>query len=144
MEYCAVLCFVSQLYPTLCDLMDCSLPVSSVHEDFPGKNTAVDFHALVQGIFPTQGSNPGLPNCRQILYQLSHQGRPDGSPWESYEAYELPCHHSPCKITGVGCQSLLQGTFLTQQLNRGFPHCRKILYYLSHLNVINSGLLRVP
>ena len=63
MEYCAVLCFVSQLYPTLCDLMDCSLPVSSVHEDFPGKNTAVDFHALVQGIFPTQGSNPGLPNC---------------------------------------------------------------------------------
>ena len=29
---------------------------------------------LVQGIFPTQGSNPGLPHCRQILYQLSHKG----------------------------------------------------------------------
>ena len=63
MEYCAVLCLVAQLYPTLCDLMDCSLPVSSVHGDFPGKNTAVDFHALLQGIFSTQRSNPGLPNC---------------------------------------------------------------------------------
>ena len=63
MEYCAVLYLVAQLYPTLCDLMDCSLPVSSVQGDFPGKNTAVDFHALLQGIFPTQRSNPGLPNC---------------------------------------------------------------------------------
>ena len=33
-------------------------------------------HALLQGIFPTQGSNPGLPNYRQILYYLSHQGSP--------------------------------------------------------------------
>ena len=33
-------------------------------------------HALFQGIFPTQGSNPGLPNCRRILYCLSHQGSP--------------------------------------------------------------------
>ena len=33
-------------------------------------------HALLQGIFPTQGSNPGLPHCRQILYHLSHQGSP--------------------------------------------------------------------
>ena len=63
MEYCAVLYLVAQLYPTLCDLMDCSLPVSSIHGDFPGKTTAVDFHALLQGIFPTQRSNPGLPNC---------------------------------------------------------------------------------
>ena len=46
----------------------CSLPSLSVHGDPPGKNTAVDCHALLQGIFPTQGSNPGLPHCRQILY----------------------------------------------------------------------------
>ena len=32
---------------------------------------------LLQGIFPTQGPNPGLPHCRRILYQLSHQGSPD-------------------------------------------------------------------
>ena len=41
--------------------------------DFPGKNTGVSCHALLHGIFPTQGSNPGLPHCRQILYHLSHQ-----------------------------------------------------------------------
>ena len=40
-----------------------------------GRNTGVGCHALLQGIFPTQGSNPGLPHCRWILYHLSHQGR---------------------------------------------------------------------
>ena len=38
----------------------------------PGKNTGVGSHALLQGIFPTQGSNPGLLHCRQTLYQLSY------------------------------------------------------------------------
>ena len=42
----------------------------------PGQNTRVDSRSLLQGIFPTQGLNPGLPHCRQILYQLSHQGSP--------------------------------------------------------------------
>ena len=58
----------------LCDLMDCSPPGSSVHGDSPGKNTGVGCHFLLQGIFPTQGLNPGLPHCRQILYRLSHRG----------------------------------------------------------------------
>ena len=44
--------------------------------DFPGKNTEVSHHFLLQGIFPTQGSNPGLSHCRQILYYLSHQRSP--------------------------------------------------------------------
>ena len=44
----------------LSDSMDCSLPGSSVHEDSPGKNTEVGCHELLQGIFPTQGSNPRL------------------------------------------------------------------------------------
>ena len=39
----------------------------------------MDCHSLLQGIFPTQGSNPGLPHCRRILYQLSHQGSPTPS-----------------------------------------------------------------
>ena len=56
--------------------MDCSLPGSPVHGDSPGKNTGVDCHSLLQGIFPTQGLNPGLPHCRWILYHLSHQGSP--------------------------------------------------------------------
>ena len=40
--------------------------------DFPGRNC----HSLLQGIFLTQGPNPGLPHCRQILCHLSHQGSP--------------------------------------------------------------------
>ena len=42
--------------------------------DFPGKNTGVGCHFLLQGIFPTQGLNPGLPHSRQMLYCLSHPG----------------------------------------------------------------------
>ena len=70
---CCVLCCIAQLRPTLRDSMDCSLPGSSVPGDSPGENTGVDCHALLQGIFPTQGSNSGLLYCRQILYHLSHQ-----------------------------------------------------------------------
>ena len=61
-----------------CDHMDCSPPGSSVHGDFPGKNTGVGCHALLQGIFPTQGLNSGLLHCR-ILYHLSYQGSPSVS-----------------------------------------------------------------
>ena len=44
--------------------------------DFPGKNTGVGYHSLLQEIFPTQGLNPGVPHCRQMLYHLSHQASP--------------------------------------------------------------------
>ena len=44
--------------------------------EFAGNSTGVDCHFLLQRIFPTQGSNPGLPHCRQTLYRLSHQGSP--------------------------------------------------------------------
>ena len=45
---------------TLCDPMDCSLPGSSIHGIFPGKNSGVGCHFLLQRIFLTQGSNPRL------------------------------------------------------------------------------------
>ena len=45
--------------------------------DFPGKDTGVGCHFLLQGILPTQGSNPGLLHCRQILYWLSYKGSPN-------------------------------------------------------------------
>ena len=81
---------VTQLCPTLCDSMDCSLPGSSVHGDSTGKNIGVGCHAL-QGIFPTQGSIPGLLHCGQILYQLSHQGSPRIVEWVAYPfSRELP------------------------------------------------------
>ena len=73
------LCLVTQLCPTLCDPMDCSPPGSFVHEDSPDKNTQVGCHALLQGIFPIQGSNLGLPHYRWILYHQSHQRSPTGS-----------------------------------------------------------------
>ena len=57
--------------------MICNLYTRLLHPwDFPGKNTGMDCHFLLQEIFPTQGWNPGLPHCRQILYQLSCQGIP--------------------------------------------------------------------
>ena len=70
------LCLVAQSCPTLCNPMDCSPAGSSVLGDSPSRNTGVGCHALLQGIFPIQGSNPGLPHWRQILYHLSHQGSP--------------------------------------------------------------------
>ena len=58
---------VTQSCPTFCDPVDYSPPGSSVHGDSPGKNTGVGCYALLQGIFPSQGLNPGLPHCRWIL-----------------------------------------------------------------------------
>ena len=55
---------------------DCCPLGSSVHGDSPGKNTGVSSLSLFQRIFPTQGSNPDIPHCRQIPYHLSHEGSP--------------------------------------------------------------------
>ena len=54
--------------------MDYSPPGSSIHGDSPGKNTGVGCHAFLQGICPTQGSNPGFLHCRRS--HLSHWGSP--------------------------------------------------------------------
>ena len=67
---CEVL--VTQSCPSLCDPMNCRLLCAW---NSPGQNTGVGSLSLLQGIFPTQGSNPGLPHCRWILYQLSHKGK---------------------------------------------------------------------
>ena len=61
-------CSVAQLCLILCDPIHCSPTGSFVHEDSPGKNTGMGCHVLLQGIFSTQGLNPGLPHCRWILY----------------------------------------------------------------------------
>ena len=50
----------------------------------PGQNTGVSSLSLLQGIFPTQGSNPDLPHCSRILYQLSHKGSPRILEWVAY------------------------------------------------------------
>ena len=69
-----VLGLVAQSRLTLYDPVDGSPPGFSVHGDSPGRNTGGGCRALLQGIFSTQGSNPDLSHCRQILYRLNHQG----------------------------------------------------------------------
>ena len=98
-----MLCLVALSCLTLCDPMDCNLPGSSVHGDSAEKNTGVSCHALLQGVFPTQGSNPGLLHC----WWDSLLSEPPGKP----------------KHTGVAGLSLLQGIFLNQELNQGLLHC---------------------
>ena len=110
--------------------MDYSLPVSSVHGDSPGKNNGVDCHALLQGIFPTQGWNPGLPHCRWILYHLSH----GGSPWIlEWVAYLFSRGSSqPRNWTGV---SFIVGRFFTSfhLLSTSLPGICKSLCSLTHV-----------
>ena len=59
-----------------CSVVSDSLQAYGLYSPWnsPGQNVGVDSRSLFQGIFPTQGSNPGLPHFRQFLYQLSHQG----------------------------------------------------------------------
>ena len=67
----------ARLCPTLCDPMDCGPPGFSLREIFQARiNTGVDCHSLLQRIFPTQGLNPGLLHCRQMLCHLSNKEDP--------------------------------------------------------------------
>ena len=108
-----------QSFPTLCNPKECSPPGFFVHEisqagileneseshsvvsdslqphglyspwNSLDQNTGVGNFSFLQGSFPTQGLNPGLPHCRWILYQLSHKGSPWLVGWEKYEIEEL-------------------------------------------------------
>ena len=67
----------------VCESESCSVVSDSLQPhgldspwNSPGQNTGVGNLSLLQGIFPTQGLKPGLPHCRQILYQLSYKGSP--------------------------------------------------------------------
>ena len=87
---------VAQSCLTLCDPMDCI-----AHGILQAKNAGVGSLSLLQGIFPTQGSNPGLPHCRQILYQMSHKGSPRILEWVVYPFSSRSSR--PRNWTGVSC-----------------------------------------
>ena len=95
--------------------MSDSLPPHGLYSPWnsPGQNTGKGSLSLLQVIFPTQGSNPGLPHCWRILYELSYKGNPrtePGSP--ALQADSLPAEPpGKPKDTGVGSLSLLQGIF---------------------------------
>ena len=74
----------------------------------PGQNTGVGSLSLLQGIFPTQELNPDLLHCRQILYQLSHKGRPRIPEWVAYPFSSRSAQ--PRNRTGVSC---IAGGFFT-------------------------------
>ena len=74
----------------------------------PGQNTGVGSLSLFQGIFPTQGSNPPLPHCRRILYQLRHQGSPRILEWVAYTFSSRS--FQPRNQTEVSC---IAGRFFT-------------------------------
>ena len=101
------LCLVAQSCQTLCDPMDCSPPASSVHRDFPGKNTGVGFMPSSRG--------SSQPRDRTQSPTLQVDSLPTERPGKP-------------KHTEVGSLSLLQRIFLTQELNRGLLHCKRILY----------------
>ena len=91
-----------------------TLRADSLPAEPPGKpkNIGVDSLSLLQRIFPTQGSSPGLLHCRQILYQLSHQGSPRILEW-------VACPFS-------------KGSFRRRDPTPGLPHYRGILYQLRY------------
>ena len=104
-SHCVCVCLVAQSCPTLCDPTDCRMPGSSVHGNSPGKNTRVGFHALVQGIFPTQGSNPGLPHCRLNLYHLSYKEA-------LTKRIQLFCYSTDCSLLGSSVHGISQARIL--------------------------------
>ena len=105
-------CLVNQSCPTTCDPMDCSPPGSSVHGDSPNKNTGVGCHAVLQGIFPTQGSNPDLPHCRRFLYHLSHQGKKRKKESEVTQSCLTLCNPMNCSLTGFSIHGIFQARVL--------------------------------
>ena len=107
---------VAQSCPTLWDPMN-----YTVHGILQARILDwVAFH-FSRGSSQTQGSNSGLPHCRQILYQLSHKGSPRILEWVAYP--------------------FSRGSFPTQESNWGLLHCRRILYQLSYEGLECEGVL---
>ena len=97
---------VTQSRLTLCNPMD-----------YIVQNTRVGSHSLLLGDFPTQGWNPGLPHCRQILYQLSYQGGPRILDWVVYP--------------------FSRGVFPTKESNCGLQQCKR--FFTSCVTRVTPG-----
>ena len=89
----------------------------------PGQNTGLDGLSLLQGIFPTQGLNTGLPHCRWILYPLSHKGNPRTLEWVAYRFSSRSSQ--PRNRTGVSCNA---GRFFTNWAIK-----EALIFYFSYI-----------
>ena len=98
-----------------CSVMSYSLRPRGLYSPWssPGQSTGVGSLSLLQGIFPTQESNPGLRHCRRILYQLSHQGSPRILEWVAYPFSSGSSR--PRNLTRVSC---IAGGFFTNWATR--------------------------
>ena len=97
--------------------------------DSPGKSTGVGCNALLQGIFPTQESNPGLPHCRWILHHLSYQGSPRILEWvadPSSRGYSRPRNGTSISYTA--------GRFFTSWATREAPDCARHMEFNNSQN----------
>ena len=99
---------VTQKCSTLCDPMD-----YTVHGILQAGLLEWVAYSLLQGIFPTQGSNPGLPHCRRILYQLNHQESPRILEWVANPFSSRSSQ--PRNQTGISC---IAGGFFTSWATR--------------------------
>ena len=102
-QSCLTLCNLTQQTRLLC-------PWNS-----PGKNIGVDSHAILQGIFPTQGSNFSLPHCRQIL-----PSEPPEKP-KIYANTIFNSIYTICNSWTVACQGPLSVSFFRQEYWSGLP-----------------------
>ena len=109
--------------------------------DYTGQNTGVGSCSLLQGIFPNQGSNPDLPHCRRILYQLSHKGSlqmPEikAIPWKK-RTFVYLC---VCVFGEVGTQK--KEGWLHSVENRVHGHHINLLY--TFLSMLISSKIQLP
>ena len=104
----------------------------------PGQNVGVGSLSLLQGIFPTQESNPGLPHCRWILYQLSHKGSPRILEWVAYPFSGGSSR--PRNWIGVSC---ISGGFFTnwairEELYLFNPYNNHLIILITFITLITS------
>ena len=110
----------------------------------PGQNNGMGSCSLLQGIFPTQGSNPGLPHCRQILYQLSHKGSPGILEWVAYpfsSGYSWPRNqtHVSCILYQLS-QGSTGGPYIISRIKNWIYNLRKRLENIFSFKTENKTL----
>ena len=105
----------------------------------PGQNTGVSSHSILQGIVLTQGSNPGLPHCRRILYQLSHKGSPRILEWVACPFSSL--FSQPRNWTGVSC---IGSRFFTSWATREALSGAKTHHQMEEINYLMIMNMQPP
>ena len=110
----------------------------------PGQKNGMGSCSLLQGIFPTQGSNPGLPHCRQILYQLSHKGSPGILEWVAYpfsSGYSWPRNqtHVSCILYQLS-QGSTGGPYIISRIKNWIYNLRKRLENIFSFKTENKTL----